>query len=153
LPDGVVYEGVEAYGGKPQRFRGETGAETGIVPALDAALGIGHRDDDLRRFLTDLRAYLPPLHRAFVEAVEAGPSIREYVRSRAKAEPRLRDAYNACVAGVHRFRSRHLEYAGRYIQLQAQRSAANPTEVGTGGTPFLPYLRKHRDETAEHEVA
>jgi indoleamine 2,3-dioxygenase len=32
---------------------------------------------------------------------------------------------------------------------QAQSSPANPTTIGTGSTPFLPYLRKHRDETAE----
>jgi hypothetical protein len=24
--------------------------------------------------------------------------------------------------------------------------------VGTGGTPFMPYLRKHRDETAAHVI-
>ena len=41
IPDGVIYEGVEAYGGRPQQFRGETGAQSAIVPALDAMLGVG----------------------------------------------------------------------------------------------------------------
>ena len=27
-PNGVIYEGVEEYGGKPQLFRGETGAQS-----------------------------------------------------------------------------------------------------------------------------
>ncbi|MBI5440523.1 MAG: hypothetical protein HY900_04845 [Deltaproteobacteria bacterium] len=149
LPEGVVYEGVEEYGGRPVAFRGETGAQTGLVPCLDAALGIVHREDELRHFLTELRRYMPPSHLAFVEAVEAGPSIRGFVAGRS-AQPGLKAAYNGCVELLGRFRTRHVEYAGRYIQLQAQRDAKNPTTVGTGGTPFVPYLRKHRDETAEH---
>ena len=41
-----------------------------------------------------------------------------------------------------------LGYAAEYVFQQAQSSPANPTTIGTGSTPFLPYLRKHRDETA-----
>src|ERR1051325_1446258 len=32
LPDGLVYEGVLDYKGQPQKFRGETGAQSAIVP-------------------------------------------------------------------------------------------------------------------------
>jgi indoleamine 2,3-dioxygenase len=41
LPEGLVYEG--AFGGAPQRLYGETGAQTALVAALDAALGVDHR--------------------------------------------------------------------------------------------------------------
>jgi indoleamine 2,3-dioxygenase len=58
--------------------------------------------------------------------------------------------YNDCVELVERFRSLHLEYAATYIFCQAQRNAKNPHAVGTGGTPFMQYLKKHRDETAMH---
>ena len=75
LPDGVLYEGVDAYGGAPQKFRGETGAQSAIIPALDAALGITHADDPLRPYLIEMRAYIPPTHRAFIEAIEQGPSV------------------------------------------------------------------------------
>ena len=70
LPEGVIYEGVEAYGGRPQQFRGETGAQSSIVPALDAMLGVGHKEDALRTYLQEMRTYMPPAHRAFIEALE-----------------------------------------------------------------------------------
>ncbi len=152
LPDGVVYEGVEAYGGKPQRFRGETGAQSSIIPSLDAALGVVHRDDPLRPYLQEMREYMPPHHRVFVESVEQGPSIRSYVLERGPSLPELRRAYNECVQRLASFRTQHLGYAHRYIHSQSQVGASNPTQVGTGGTPFMPYLRKHRDETLAHLI-
>ncbi len=151
LPDGVIYEGVEAYGGAGQQFRGETGAQSAIIPALDAVLGIVHKDDPLRQHLLEMRQYMPPKHRAFLEAIEAGPSIRAYVLAY-KHLTALRDAYNECLQWTQRFRDKHLEYAATYIHQQAGRDPANPTTVGTGGTPFMPYLRKHRDETAAHVI-
>src|SRR5580693_4810038 len=71
LPSGLIYEGVEAYSGQPQQFRGETGAQSAIVPSLDAMLGIGHREDMLRTYLMEMRTYIPPAHRAFIESLEA----------------------------------------------------------------------------------
>ncbi len=99
-----------------------------------------------------MRAYIPPTHRAFIEAIEQGPSIRQYVIGRYQCQLALRDAYNACVHWLARFRSTHLEYAGRYIHQQSQQGLDNPTNVGTGGTPFMPYLKKHRDETVAHQI-
>jgi indoleamine 2,3-dioxygenase len=152
LPDGVIYEGVGAYGGKPQKFRGETGAQSSIMPSLDAALGITHQDDPLRPYLIEMRAYMPSNHRAFIEAIEKGPSLRQYVLEHRHRHPSLRDAYNACVHWIELFRSTHLGYAWRYIQQQSQHGLHNPTDRGTGGTPFMPYLKKHRDETAAHRI-
>src|ERR671918_325509 len=142
LPSGMIYEGVEDYRGHPQSFRGETGAQSSIIPCLDAALGIAHAEDMLRSYLREMRDYMPPKHRKFIEAVEAGPSVRGYVKRLAKAHPALRDAYNAAMEGVEVFRSTHLTYARNYIMKQSQRGAHNPADVGTGGAPFLAYLKK-----------
>jgi len=153
IPSGVVYEGVEDYAGKAQKFRGETGAQSSIIPALDAVLGLTHAEDMLRSYLNEMRDYMPPGHRAFIEAVEAGPSVRQYVMRHRKARPTLRDAYNAAIDGVCRFRSTHLEYAHSYINKQSRADARNPNSIGTGGTPFIPYLTKHRNETKSHRIA
>ncbi|NIQ39765.1 MAG: hypothetical protein GTN81_14435 [Proteobacteria bacterium] len=152
LPEGLIYEGVEEYNGKPQKFRGETGAQSSIIPSLDAALGIVHRDDPLRTYLMEMREYMPPKDRDFVEAIERGSSYRPYVAENTGKYPALRDKYNTCVRLIDRFRTRHLEYAGQYIQKQSQQRASNPTEIGTGGTPFMNYLKKHRDETSTHLI-
>jgi indoleamine 2,3-dioxygenase len=145
----IVYDGVEEFGGNPQRFYGETGAQSSIIPSLDAALGIRHRSDDLRVYLAEMRRYMPRGHLRFMEQLEGGPSVRDVVQR--VADPELTAAYNGCVEGVEAFRSKHLEYASRYIQKQAQ-VGANSTAYGTGGTPFMRYLKKHRDETRDHMI-
>ena len=152
LPSGIVYEGAEEYGGRPQKFRGETGAQSSIIPTLDAALGITHANDMLRSYLIEMRDYMPPKHCAFIAAVESGPSLREFVSRRRAMQPNLRDVYNAALDGVSRFRSTHLEYARSYIVKQSRGGARNPNAIGTGGTPFVPYLTKHRNETKSHRI-
>jgi indoleamine 2,3-dioxygenase len=151
LPDGLIYEDVDEYRGQPQKFAGETGAQSSIIPALDAALGVAHEDDPLRPYLLDMRRYMPPAHREFIEKLERDSGVRAFV-SKHRGNTELREAYNACVTWVERFRSKHLEYAASYIFKQAQTSLANPTAVGTGSTPFMLYLKKHRDETSRHLI-
>ena len=150
LPDGVVYEGVNEYKGVGQKFRGETGAQSAIIPAMDGVLGIEHEKDELREYLMEMRTYMPPKHVAFIQAVEAGPSVRNFVTTIKKSS--LTQVFNDCIELVANFRAMHLEYAGTYIHAQAQATPGNPSAVGTGGTPFMIYLRKHRDETKKQTV-
>lgn len=150
LPRGIVYAGVaEARG--PQQLRGETGAQSGVVPCLDALLGVGHAPDPLRAYLDEMRAYMPPGHRALLAHLEAESGIRAAVLALRGDHPELAEVYDACLRWLEAFRSLHLEYAARYIHAQAGGSA-NPSDVGTGGTPFMRYLAKHRDETATHRA-
>lgn len=148
LPGGVVYESVDRYAGAPQPFRGQTGSQSSIVPAMDALLGVGHAADPLRAYLDELHIYRPPAHRRFIDDVRATSTLREFVRRAGNAG--LTCAYNGAISAVADFRSLHLEYAAGYINKQGGRSPGNDTEVGTGGTPFMKYLKKHRDETASY---
>jgi indoleamine 2,3-dioxygenase len=152
VPDGVIYEGVEFYHGKPMQFRGETGAQSGIIPALDAVLGVAHERDELRTYLMEMRDYMPSGHRAFVETVERQSTVRAFVSGAGADHRPLVEAYDCCLAGVEEFRSIHMEFAANYIFKQAQSASSNPNAVGTGGTPFMPYLKKHRDETTASKV-
>jgi indoleamine 2,3-dioxygenase len=150
FPDGLTYTDVADYHGKPQQFRGETGAQSSIIPSIDAVLGVEHANDYMRHYLNEMRDYMPPKHSAFIRAVEQGPSIRAFVKDRVHSDKALCEVYDECVHWVEVFRTKHLEYAKNYIFKQHQESGTNPHAVGTGGTPFVPYLEKHRDETAEH---
>jgi len=150
LPDGLVYEGM--FDEVPQFFRGETGAQSTIVPSLDAVLGVTHEKDELRVYLQEMREYMPAEHRQFLEKLESRAAIREFVAASKKQHPDLADIYNRCIDLLYRFRTTHLNYAARYIHKQAEQSIVNSNAVGTGGTPFMKYLKKHEAETAKFRV-
>ena len=150
LPHGMLYDGVEAYGDQPQEFRGETGAQSSIIYAFDAALGIKHEFDEMRAYLLEIRDYMPVQDRAYIEMLERGPAVREYVRQHRSTAPSLREAYNEAVRALYEFRQLHLDYAAMYILKPAR--AEKTAAVGTGGTPFTVYLKKHFDETLAHLV-
>lgn len=145
LGPGLVYEGVAETHGEPQSFRGQTGSQSSIVPAVDAVLGLGHADDPLRRYLDELHIYRPPQHRRFIDDVRARSTVREAVSKLGDAA--LVERYNDCVEKLARFRTRHLEYAATYINKQQRDHEGNAVDIGTGGTPFMKYLKKHRNET------
>ncbi len=145
MPHGLRYDGVERYQSRGQAYRGQTGSQSSIVPAMDALMGVGHAQDPMKAYLDELHVYRPPAHRRFIEDVRSESGLRPFVLS--CGDPGLTEAYNANVQLVADFRSRHLEYAASYINRQAKGAAGNDTEVGTGGTPFMRYLKKHRDET------
>ncbi|GGX72447.1 hypothetical protein GCM10011309_23480 [Litorimonas cladophorae] len=146
LPEGVLYEGVVSHGGARQSYRGQTGSQSSIVPSMDALLGIGHAADPMKAYLDELHIYRPPGHRRFIDDLREQSNLRAFVMM--AKDSALSRAYNANVQAVADFRSRHLEYAASYINKQSRNSAGNDTDVGTGGTPFMKYLRKHRDETS-----
>jgi len=149
LKNGLIYKGE--FESKPQFFRGETGAQSSIIPSLDGALQITHTKDHLRHYLNEMREYMPPKHREFMEVLEKNSRIKEII----KGSKKLTSLYNDCLEEIRAFRAMHLEYAGTYIFKQAQ--IKNPfgrggsTITGTGGTPFMAYLKKHRDETEDQK--
>ena len=149
LKNGLIYKGE--FENRPQFFRGETGAQSSIIPSLDGALQITHTKDHLRHYLNEMRDYMPPKHREFMEVLEKNSQVKKII----KGSKKLTSLYNDCLEEIRAFRAMHLEYAGTYIYKQAQ--IKNPfgrggsTITGTGGTPFMAYLKKHRDETEDQK--
>lgn len=150
LKKGLIYEGQ--FNNKPQFFRGETGAQSSIMPFLDGALGIYHTKDHLRHYLNEMRDYMPPEHRKMIEDVESRSNAKTFIQQ----SKRLVNEYNKCLEEIRKFRALHLEFAATYIHQQSQ--IKNPfgrggsTITGTGGTPFMKYLKKHRDETQKQKI-
>ena len=89
---------------------------------------------------------MPPKHRKFIKKVE-GSMLKDLVLDSVN----LKKIYNQCLKELSDFRALHLKYAGMYIHKQSQQK--NPfgrggsTIKGTGGTPFMTYLKKHLEET------
>ncbi|OGN05377.1 MAG: hypothetical protein A2831_01405 [Candidatus Yanofskybacteria bacterium RIFCSPHIGHO2_01_FULL_44_17] len=136
--ENVIYEGVEDLDGQPQNFRGETGAQSSILPLLDGALGIHHADSPLTKHLAEMRLYMPHNHRALLSEVENRSKIRGLVM---RGPGHLKEVYNHCLERIYEFRDIHIGYANNYIH----KKVADPR--GTGGTIFMPWLMQTRDET------
>jgi indoleamine 2,3-dioxygenase len=133
--EGVVYEGVDAA---PLDFRGETGAQSSVVPTLVALLKVPHRPTRLTDHLAEMRRFMPAEHRALIERVEALPDLRGLVD---------RAAYDEALEALATFREVHLGLAQEYIA----RRVADPR--GTGGTPYLEWLGQMIAETRAHRIA
>jgi len=150
LKQGLIYE--NQFNNEPQFFRGETGAQSSIIPLLDGALGVEHTNDNLRHYLNEMRDYMPPKHRKMIEYVEKNSQAKKFIDKSKK----LTKEYNGCLEEIRKFRAMHLEYAATYIHKQAQVNntfgTGGSTIRGTGGTPFMKYLKKHRDETQKQKV-
>lgn len=133
--EGVVYEGVEQA---PMSFRGETGAQSSIVPLLVALLKVPHRPTQLTDHLAEMRRFMPAEHRGLIGRVEALPDLR----GRGAEEP-----FNEALEALATFREIHLGFAYEYIA----RWVTDPR--GTGGTPYLDWLGQLIAETRAHKVA
>ena len=142
--DKVKYEG----GNSIQTLRGETGAQSSIVPAFVAALKVEHTDSILTTHLKDMRKYMPKEHREFLadlESINVAGQVGTF-REMAKKHERCKGIYNSCLEELLKFRTLHLQFAIEYIQKKVD----DPT--GTGGTPFIPWLTQLRDETESRYI-
>jgi indoleamine 2,3-dioxygenase len=134
-------EGARVAAGSAVRlrisFRGETGAQSSIMPLLVAFMKIPHRTSMLTAHLVDMRNYMPAEHRALIAAVEAMPSIRATAS---------KQNYNAVLDAMAEFRSVHYGWAQEYIN----RRTDDPR--GTGGTPYMEWLKQLIDETLAFKI-
>ncbi|WP_227356341.1 indoleamine 2,3-dioxygenase [Haladaptatus salinisoli] len=139
----VEYEGVAELDG-PRSYRGASGAQSSLFQAFDAALGIDHGDNPLVSHLNVLRGDMPPGHRAFIEAVEDGPNVRDYAEN---GDESLRKTYNDCIDRMVTFRDHHIEIVETYLTKPLDE------QKGTGGTPYGRYLGSFTDDTQNSKLS
>jgi indoleamine 2,3-dioxygenase len=132
--ENVVYEGVK---GGPVNFRGETGAQSSIMPTLVAFMKIPHRPSLLTNHLADMQNFMPVEHRQVIEEARAMPDIRPLAD---------KDAYNNVLEAMATFREVHIGWAYEYIHKRVR----DPR--GTGGTPYMQWLKQLIDETRKHKL-
>lgn len=130
----VVYEGVDA---QPLDYRGETGAQSSIMPTLVALMKIPHQPSLLTDHLADMQKFMPLEHRQLIAEVQRLPDLRPFAG---------KEAYNNVLEAMATFRDVHFGWAREYIE----KRVADPR--GTGGTPFMQWLKQLIDETRAHKL-
>ncbi len=138
----VIYEGVGKYGGQPQTFPGQTGAQTSFEQAVEAGLQMPPLDKNNRLavFLMQMRGHMPKKHREFVDYLENISRVRDVV---CESAPYLIDLYDRCVEQLLEFLAIHYGYATFYIFKKTGQV------IGTGGSPYLIQLRGRIEERWE----
>jgi indoleamine 2,3-dioxygenase len=141
--DQICFQGVEDC--PAVTYIGETGAQSGVIRAVDAALGVSHSEamiGSMNRFL----ACAPPIHRQFFEqAASLGLRL-----AGSELSSSIRQARRAALMALATFRRTHLRVVSEYLAPEGQ----NLVTLGTGGTNFKVWLQRLIDdaETAASEA-
>ena len=132
--ENVVYEDCDV---KEVNFRGETGAQSSLMPLLTAFLKIPHQPSELTNHLEEMKLYMPLSHRQLIEAVSKMPPVKDV------ADKRL---FNKVLETMALFREVHYGWAEKYINAKV----SDPR--GTGGTPYMKWLHQLIAETRSHKM-
>lgn len=135
----ITYAGVGSF----ERLKGETGAESTVIPSFDRALGVEHKATSLTAHLEELKMYRPPEQAAWLRAIEEGPSLKQYVLKN-RHIPELKDAFNDVHEAMVEFRREHFNAAIQYIKQKGRGT------VATGGTHYERFLGDLIKETREN---
>ena len=147
FPNGIVYEGVDAI---PKQYHGASAAQNSSIPSIDVFLGVEHSGHELE-FLLTMRKYQPSKHREFLDTLDHQPSVRDYVTKTRDRE--LITSYNMVVEAFGQLRTDHVTMVTRYIVNQRRHSVnASLDSTGTGGTPFMKFLKQVRDNTVARMI-
>lgn len=142
LPEGIVFEGVDS---KPRRYNGASAAQSSIIHVFDIFLGAVHSGSE-KDFLEAMRTHMPQGHADFLKKLGEMPSIRDYCICSRDCD--LIAQYNGAVEEFGQFRSDHVVLVTRYIVNQQEHSVNSSLDnKGSGGTDFMKFLKKVRDET------
>jgi indoleamine 2,3-dioxygenase len=132
--ENVIYEGVSH---DSLNYRGETGAQSSVLPALVSFLKIPHKPSALTNHLADMRNFMPSEHQTVLNGIESMPSIKEFAD---------KDLFNEVLEAIASFREIHIGWAQDYINKWVSDNR------GTGGTPYMEWLNQLISETRNYKI-
>lgn len=152
FPELVSFAGVD--GAEPRKLGGASGAQSAVLPCVDAFLGIGHsgRHEVDAWSSTGALAHLPPAHRDLLYRLRAsGPGSRSAVErllststnplsphaatpeEETKSSPEahaLLEAHQTCIDAVTAFRKAHFTLVRQFILQPAAAMTGRDSPVG-----------------------
>jgi len=137
--DGVVYEGVQEFEGKPVKFRGQTGAQDDIIPTEDIITGLinFYPENELTKYLFELREYRPKIVQEFM--MDLRESFKDFFDKLKTLCTKSKEHDSLVILllileQIYKFRNGHWMMVQQYILKQTKYSKA------TGGTPITTWL-------------
>jgi|GEM_PF-1368379 len=133
------------------QIRGQTGAQSSVIPLLDNILGItdfyAKGDNPLTSMLREFRHYRPKSHTELLHLVETQQhqlNIRQVLKQKA---PLLLAQWTGVVC---QFREYHFYLAMAYIVKPGKLAPKSQSRaIGTGGSPTPKYLPQHVSESLQ----
>ena len=137
------FEKIEYQGCKqnPRSYFGGSAAQSSLLQAIDAMLGITHQEEKSRSYLVAMRNYMPTGHATYINDLEnERPLARAIERHNG-----CRQIHTACVDALTKFRQSHLKIVANYVS--SQMSNIGPGHTGTGGTDPIVFLKQIAKDT------
>lgn len=165
FPGTKLVFGLEDGESVEEEWMGSSAAQSSIVQALDAFLGIEpltHKpqekfdvvpsDGSKMAFLARMRLYLPADHRSFLGELSLfGQKMRGFILGHPDGElvAETVKAYNKVIEALQEFRSGHIRLVALYITTQQR---IGEKSEGTGGTSGVQFLKNIRDLTIKGKM-
>jgi indoleamine 2,3-dioxygenase len=165
FPGGRFVYDLEDGESAEEEWMGSSAAQSSIIQALDAFLGIEpltHKpqekydvqpsDGSKMAFLARMRLYLPADHRNFLEELNRfGQQMRTFILDHPDRElaAETMEAYNRAIDAMQKFRSGHIRIVALYVTVQQRKGEKSE---GTGGTSGVQFLKSIRDQTIKGKM-
>lgn len=126
--EGVLYEGSENT--ELRQYRGQTGAQDDTIPTLDIFSGVikYYPDNDLTRYLMDLRQYRPVVFQEFFKDLE------KFTIDYLTLDLEELEVLYQILEQIYLFRNGHWQFVQNYILKNTKYATA------TGGTPITTWI-------------
>lgn len=133
-----VWQGAEDVEGSTEMLKKTstpTAAQSPLIPALDAYLGLDESEEKAG-FLNRVSAYMIRQHQTYLQEIRSGGRpIRTFVEPStidSSGDPLVVSEYNAAAAAIKRFRDAHLMIVSKYIIVPDRKAKPELTRMGKG---------------------